>query len=79
MPEEVQFEWNKRVRDFFNLYDKYSDVFDRLTVWGLTDASSWKNNFPIVGRTDYPVFIDRAGKIKPVVYDIIGDYIRNKK
>ena len=79
VPEEVQFEWNKRVRDFFNLYDKYSDVFDRLTVWGLTDASSWKNNFPIVGRTDYPVFIDRAGKIKPVVYDIIGDYIRNKK
>lgn len=79
VPEEVQFEWNKRVRDFFNLYDKYSDVFDRLTVWGLTDASSWKNNFPIVGRTDYPVFIDRAGKLKPVVYDIIGDYIRNKK
>ena len=78
VPADVQFEWDKRVKDFFNLYAKHSDVFDRLTVWGLTDASSWKNNFPIFGRTDYPVFIDRAGKIKPVIYDIIGDYIRHK-
>jgi endo-1,4-beta-xylanase len=28
-------------------------------MWGLHDGISWKNNFPIRGRTNYPLLFDR--------------------
>jgi endo-1,4-beta-xylanase len=71
IPDTVQQKWNKRVLDMFGLFLKYSDVIDRVTVWGLNDASSWLNNFPIRGRKDYAVLFDRNNVRKDVVSDMI--------
>lgn len=71
VPDSVQIKWNKRVLDMFSLFLKYSDVIDRVTVWGLNDACSWLNNFPIRGRKDYAVLFDRSDKRKSVVDDMI--------
>lgn len=71
VPDSVQQKWNKRVLDMFGLFLKYSDVIDRVTVWGLNDASSWLNNFPIRGRKDYAVLFDRNNNRKAVVDDMI--------
>jgi endo-1,4-beta-xylanase len=57
--------------EMFQLYFKYSDLIDRVTVWGLSDAVTWLNNFPIVGRTDYPLLFDRNNRRKNVVDEII--------
>jgi endo-1,4-beta-xylanase len=57
--------------DMFQLYFKYNDVIDRVTIWGLNDAVTWLNNFPIRGRTDYPVLFDRNNNRKTVVDEII--------
>ena len=46
VPDSVQQKWNKRVLDMFQLYFKYSDVIDRVTVWGLNDASNMVKQFP---------------------------------
>ncbi|MCF0209247.1 MAG: endo-1,4-beta-xylanase, partial [Bacteroidaceae bacterium] len=46
------------------IINKYSAHVKRVTFWGVTDASSWKNDFPIPGRTDYPLPFDREGKFK---------------
>ncbi|MDR1501790.1 MAG: endo-1,4-beta-xylanase, partial [Prevotella sp.] len=43
----------------------------RVTLWGVTDKDSWKNNFPMRGRTDYPLLFDRQYKAKPIVQEII--------
>lgn len=42
-----------------------ADVIDRVTLWGLTDGDFWLNDFPVRGRTDYPLFFGRDGQMKP--------------
>ena len=71
VPDSIQQKWNKRMLDMFGLFLKYSDVIDRVTVWGLTDNTTWLNNFPIRGRKDYPVLFDRNNQRKPVVDEMI--------
>jgi endo-1,4-beta-xylanase len=71
VPDSIQEKWNKRVLDVFGLFLQYSDVIDRVTVWGLNDKGSWMNNFPIFGRMDYPVLFDRANNRKVVVDKMI--------
>lgn len=56
--------WQKRFKQLFAIVNKYSKNVKRVTFWGITDASSWKNDFPIPGRTDYPLPFDREGKFK---------------
>jgi len=71
VPDSIQQKWNKRVLDLFGLFLKYNDVVDRVTIWGLTDNTTWLNNFPVRGRKDYPMLFDRNNKRKPVVDEMI--------
>ena len=71
VPDSIQQKWNKRMLDMFGLFLKYSDVVDRVTVWGLNDAGTWLNGFPIRGRKDYPLLFDRNNKRKPIVNEMI--------
>jgi endo-1,4-beta-xylanase len=71
VPDSVQQKWNKRVLDMFGLFLKYNGIVNRVTVWGLNDAVSWLNNFPIHGRKDYPVLFDRNNQRKSVVDEMI--------
>lgn len=71
VPDSVQQKWNKRMLDMFGLFLKYNEVIDRVTIWGLTDNTTWLNNFPIRGRKDYPVLYDRNNQRKPVVEEMI--------
>ncbi len=71
IPDSIQQKWNTRVLNMFELFLKYDDVVDRVTVWGLTDNTTWLNNFPIRGRKDYPVLFDRNNLRKPVVDEMI--------
>jgi endo-1,4-beta-xylanase len=68
---EVNAEWENRFFSFFELFEKHSDKISRVTLWGLRDADSWKNNWPIPGRTDYPLLFDRNYEAKPVVKRIM--------
>ena len=60
-----------RYKEFFALFLKHHDKIDRVTLWGVTDADSWKNNWPVRGRTDYPLLFDRNYQAKPFVREII--------
>lgn len=71
LPDSVLQRFNERYLDFFNLFLKYKDNISRVTFWGVTDRYSWKNNFPVRGRTDYPLLFDRDYQAKAVVSDII--------
>jgi len=71
LPDSVSRKWDARMLDFFNLFLKNQDKINRITLWGVTDKDSWKNNFPMRGRTDYPLFFDRDYKAKSIVKQII--------
>ena len=65
LPDEVQNALAERYRDLFALFLRYRDIITRVTFWGVTDRFSWLNNFPVPGRTNYPLLFDREGKPKP--------------
>ena len=65
LPDEVQQRLTERYVEWFKLFLKYRDVIDRVTLWGTSDAESWKNDFPVRGRTNYPLLFDRNYAPKP--------------
>lgn len=65
LPETVSEEWNNRMKSFMDLFVKHSDVIARVTAWGVRDSDSWKNDWPVKGRTDYPLLFDRNNGMKP--------------
>ncbi|MFB6318365.1 endo-1,4-beta-xylanase [Saccharicrinis sp. FJH54] len=73
LPDSVLQKFNARYLDFFGLFLKHQDQISRVTFWGVTDANSWRNNWPVRGRTDYPLLFDRSGRAKPVVTEIIQE------
>ena len=42
-----------------------ASVIDRVTFWGVGDGDSWLNNWPMRGRTSYPLLFDRQDLPKP--------------
>ncbi|MDR0938555.1 MAG: endo-1,4-beta-xylanase [Mediterranea sp.] len=73
MPDSASQAWNARMKQFFDLFVKYSDVVTRVTVWGVSDIDSWLNDFPFPGRTDYPLLFDREYQPKTFVREILGE------
>ena len=65
LPPSVEQQLAKRYADLFAVFLKHRDVVTRVTFWGVTDRDSWLNNWPVPGRTSYPLLFDRAGKTKP--------------
>jgi endo-1,4-beta-xylanase len=71
LPEAVQQALAKRYADLFGVFVKHAKVMSRITFWGVTDGDSWKNNYPVRGRTNYPLLFDREGKTKPAFDAVI--------
>ena len=71
LPNQVSQEWNAWMKSYFELFIRHSDIISRVTMWGLTDGDSWLNDWPIKGRTDYPLLFDRNYQPKPFILDMI--------
>ena len=71
LPADKEQELQNRYADFFRLFLKHHDKISRVTLWGVTDGDSWRNNWPVRGRTDYALLFYRNFKPKPVVKQII--------
>ena len=76
LPDSVKAAFEKRYLDFFKLFLKHNKAITRVTMWGVNDGQSWKNNFPVRGRTDYPLLFDRENQPKPVVQKIIQEALK---
>ncbi len=73
LPDFVQTALENRYYEFFRLFLKHKESISRVTLWGVHDGQSWKNNWPVRGRTDYPLLFDRENQPKPVVRKIIEE------
>lgn len=63
LPENKEQQLAKDYEDLFRLFLKHKDKISRVTFWGVEDGQSWLNNWPMPGRTNYPLLFDR--KLKP--------------
>ncbi|WP_286807160.1 MULTISPECIES: endo-1,4-beta-xylanase [unclassified Marinimicrobium] len=70
LPEDMQERLTERYVEMFKLFLKHRDKIDRITLWGTHDGESWKNNFPVGGRTNYPLLFDRDIQPKPAYFAV---------
>jgi len=59
LPDSMQVKLAERYEEIFKLFLKHKDKISRVTFWGVHDGHSWLNDWPIKGRTNYPLFFDR--------------------
>jgi endo-1,4-beta-xylanase len=71
LPDTVQQALAKRYASLFAVYLKHRDAVTRVTFWGVDNGSSWLNNWPIRGRTSYPLLFDRGGQPTPAFDAVI--------
>lgn len=67
LPDSVYREFEQRYLDLFDIYSRHRHQISRITLWGISDRESWLNDFPVFGRTNYPLLFDRQYRAKPVV------------
>jgi endo-1,4-beta-xylanase len=78
LPDEMQQKLAQRYAKLFSIFHKHADKISRITFWGVDDGSSWRNNWPIRGRTDYPLLFGRDYQPKPAFYAVIEVVKSNK-
>jgi len=71
LPDDVQQALTARYAEIFALFHKHRDKIDRVTFWGVHDGHSWLNNWPVPGRTAYPMLFDRHYQPKPAFEAVI--------
>jgi endo-1,4-beta-xylanase len=71
LPDDVQQKIAQRYADLFGVLIKHRQDVNRVTFWGVTDADSWLNNWPVRGRTAYPLLFDRHYQPKPAFDAVI--------
>jgi endo-1,4-beta-xylanase len=72
LPSDVQRQLTERYAELFRIFYRKRDVIDRVTVWGVHDGMSWKNDYPIPNRTNYTLLFDRARKPKPALEAVLN-------
>ncbi|WP_281614796.1 endo-1,4-beta-xylanase [Flammeovirga sp. SubArs3] len=81
LPDSIQQQLAQNYVDLFKVLLKYEDKVSRVTFWGVNDEHSWRNDWPIEGRTDHPLLFDRNNQPKEAYYSIIelGEAVNNTK
>lgn len=71
LPASVQ----KKADDFWVAFYKMllerKESVLRVGFWCFNDANTWRNDWPINGRTDYPTLFDRNSQPKPTIKKLI--------
>jgi endo-1,4-beta-xylanase len=72
LPAAQQQTLAQRYAEMFRVFLKHENVIDRVTFWGVADGDSWLNNWPVRGRTAYPLLFDRNHARKPAFDAVIN-------
>jgi endo-1,4-beta-xylanase len=74
LPDAMQQKLAVAYANLFHLFARYKDNISRVTFWGVNDGNSWLNDFPVRGRTDYPLLFDRQYNPKPAFFKVIAHH-----
>ncbi len=78
LPDEKQKQLADRYAELFSMLLDKPGKISRVTLWGVNDGASWLNNWPISGRTNYPLLFDRNYKPKPAFFSVAETGKKNK-
>jgi endo-1,4-beta-xylanase len=68
----VQQKLAARYAELFEVFNQQHEHLTRVTFWGVTDNASWLNDWPIAGRTSYPLLFDQNCQTKPAFHSVIN-------
>jgi len=71
LPKEIEEKQAKVYEALFKILLKHRDKVERVTFWAVSDDASWLNNFPINGRTNYPMLFDRKHAPKSAYFRLL--------
>ena len=71
LPKEIDEKLAKAYESLFKILLKHRDKIDRVTFWGVSDDASWLNDFPINGRTNYPLLFNRQHQPKAAYFRLL--------
>jgi endo-1,4-beta-xylanase len=71
LPKDIEKQLATRYGSIFELFVKYEQHIERITFWGLSDRNTWLNDWPVRGRTNYPLPFNRDLSAKPGVIEAI--------
>jgi len=72
LPMNVEQQLANRYAELFEIFYKKRDKIARVALWGLHDGMSWKNDYPIANRMNYPLLYDRNKKPKKALNAILN-------
>lgn len=72
LPRKVQSQLTARYKELFEIFHGKRNKIDRVTFWGVHDDMSWKNDYPVPNRTNYPLLFDRDKNPKPALDAILS-------
>ena len=71
LPAEVQEQADQFWVDFFKMLIRNREHVLRVNFWCFNDANSWRNDWPVKGRTEYATLFDRNSQPKPTVQKLV--------
>lgn len=74
LTEEMERQLEQRWMELFGIFHRHRHQISRICLWGVSDGDSWLNNWPVRGRTAYPLLFDRQHRARPVVERIVELY-----
>ena len=67
--EQQQLEQYKKV---FRIFRDYKNVITGITCWGVSDRRIWLDEYPVMGRKNYPTLFDQNWQPKKVYWEVVG-------
>jgi endo-1,4-beta-xylanase len=71
LPADVEQQLSDRYAELFRIFHSRREAIARVSLWGVHDGMSWKNDYPIPNRTNYPLLFDRARLPKPALEAVL--------
>ncbi len=71
LPDDARQQLDERYAKIFEIFHRHRENFSRVTFWGVHDGHSWRNYWPIRGRTDYPLLFDRQYQPKSAFHAVV--------
>ena len=72
LPNAIARQQADRYGSLFTMFISHRSFIKRVSFWGFCDADSWLNNFPVKGRTNYPLLLDRNLQPKPAFTAVLN-------
>ncbi|MEX0778195.1 MAG: endo-1,4-beta-xylanase [Balneolales bacterium] len=59
LPDTLKQRLADRYHELFDIFMDHKEELTRVTFWGVSNGDSWKNNWPVQGRRNYPLLFNR--------------------